>query len=350
MQEKKNSTRTNTQEERKEVYERELPTEILKELTEEQVQQYQIWDNISKRLLQIYPRMIFPIIKEIFDEEYPENAKVVFLSMEYVIDRMEKTGEKILRTIRADFVFKIANKDIYHFECQIQPDAQMIIRMYEYDSETAVHHTVRNENGQKIITFPRSVILYLTRAKNTPDTECLRIYLPDDTCVEYTVPVMKVQNYNLSMIHDKKLYAILPLTLLRFKKEPKQKYKEKDIKELTEYIKKVILILEEAYKEGYISEIQKNDIVDYIFRSGRHLFRKDVEILRRINDEIPPFAKLSREIIEELKEDKEEGIEEFINYMKEEHKSTEQCAQMLKRIFHLPDDQTKEKMYMYWPE
>lgn len=248
MQKKKSSTRTKTQEERKDIYERELPKEILSELTEEQVQQYQIWDNISKRILQIYPRMIFPIIKEIFDEEYPENAKVV------------------------------------------------------------------------------------------------------DTYVEYTVPVMKVQNYNLTMIHDKKLYAILPLTLLRFKKESKQKYKEKDIKELTEFIKKAILILEEAYKEGHISEIQKNDIVDYIFRSGRHLFRKDVEILRRINDEIPPFAKLSREIIEELKEDKEEGIKELILLEKEEHKSAEQCIQALKRIFRLTDDQAKEKMDLYWPE
>ncbi len=350
MQEKKSSTRTNTQEERKEVYERELPKEILSELTEEQVQQYQIWDNISKRLLQIYPKMIFPIIKEIFDEEYPKNAKVVFLSMEYVIDRMEKTGERILHTIRADLVFKIAEKDIYHFECQIKPNSQMIIRMYEYDSQTAVYHTVRNENGQKIITFPRSVILYLAHTKNTSDTECLRIQLPDDTYVEYTVPVMKVQNYNLTMIHDKRLYAILPLTLLRFKKESKQKYKEKDIKELTEFIKKAILILEEAYKDGYISEIQKDDIVDYIFRSGRHLFRKEVGILRRINDEIPPFAKLSREIIEELKEDKEEGIKELILLGKEENKSAKECIQMLKRIFRLTDDQAKEKMDLYWPE
>lgn len=330
------------------IYERELPKDIICNMAEEQVYQYQIWDNISKRLLQIYPKMVFPIIKEIFAEEYPENARIVFLSMEYTIDKVEKTGKKVLHTIRADLVFKIAETDIYHFECQIQPNTQMIIRMYEYDSQTAIQHAVRDENGEKVITFPKSAILYLSHAQNTPDTECLKIQLPNDTYVEYTVPVMKIQNYDLSMIHNKRLYSILPLILSRFKKEPEYEYTEKDINELTEFIKKAILILEEAFKEGYLSEIQKNDIADFIFRSARHLFRKEVKILRRINDEIPPFAKLSREIIEELKEDKEEGIEELINYMKEEHKSTEECVRAMQRIFRLTDDQAKEKMDLYW--
>ena len=66
--EAKNKRKVNEQEENCIVYHEELPTEILDEMTEEQVFQYQIWDNITKRLLTVHPDMIFPLVRELFNE------------------------------------------------------------------------------------------------------------------------------------------------------------------------------------------------------------------------------------------------------------------------------------------
>ncbi len=344
----KNAKTNSIPKKKKVIYERELPTDILYELEEEQLYQYQIWDSIFKRLLQVYPKMIFPIIKEIFDEEYADDAKIVFLSMEYTIDRIENSGKRILHSIRADLIFQINDEDIYHLECQIQPELEMVIRMFEYDTQTSIQHAITNDNGESVITFPKSVILYLSHTSRTPDKERLLVHFPDETYMEYAVPVMKVQDYTLSMIHSRYLYALLPLALVRFRKNKKEEYTDEDINELTEFIKGAIFIIEQAVNEGTITECQRNDIIDFMFRAGRYLFRKDVEILWKMDEYVPPFLKFQREIVEDLKVEKEEAIRRLIESENAENKSTEECSMKLQKVFALSEVQAKEKIDMYW--
>lgn len=61
-----------------------IPERVLQELSEEQQKQYFIWDELIKRLAQLYPPLLLPLIKEIFHKEYPEDASIEFLSSEYV--------------------------------------------------------------------------------------------------------------------------------------------------------------------------------------------------------------------------------------------------------------------------
>ena len=397
--EAKNKREVSEQEENCIVYHEELPTEILDEMTEEQVFQYQIWDNITKRLLTVHPDMIFPLVRELFNEEYPKKTRITFLSMEYTIDKTEKAGEKLLHSIRADLVFRIGNCDLYHIECQMKPDSEMVIRMYEYDTQIEIQHAITRINGEFVINFPKSAILYLTHTNNTPDVERMRVCFPNGTYGEYTVPVMKVQNYSLSAIRDKELYAIIPLSIVRFKKEKGAIYTETEIRMLTDFMKEATLILEEAVDEETITAYQRNDILDYLFRAGKYLFRRDVDVLMRMDEYVPSFLKFQREIVADLQNEKKEweaerekreaekreqeaeieankaeieankaeieaskaeieaskaerenSIRNFVEAECADGITKEKCYLKIQKIFSLSEEEAKEKVDTYWIE
>ena len=69
----------------------------------------------------------------------------------------KKAGIKQERIIY--IVLKIEQKDIYHLECQISPNKEMKVRMYEYDNQIAVLHRNRiweqgEEEEEKMETKP----------------------------------------------------------------------------------------------------------------------------------------------------------------------------------------------------
>lgn len=105
------------------LYQGGLPEEIVRELTPEVRQQYFLWDEIMKREIELYPRLVLPMVKEIFQREYPEDGDVVLLSTEYTVSRIHEEGEKLLHAIRSDLLLRIA-QDLYHFECQIGKDGK----------------------------------------------------------------------------------------------------------------------------------------------------------------------------------------------------------------------------------
>lgn len=101
--------------------------------------QYFLWDEIMKREIELYPKLILPVVKEIFRREYPEGGKVTLLSTEYTVSRIHERGEKLLHGIRSDLLLKIG-RELYHFECQIEKDGKMVFRMLEYDVHIALTH------------------------------------------------------------------------------------------------------------------------------------------------------------------------------------------------------------------
>ena len=59
------------------------------------------------------------------------------------------------------------------------------------------------------MTFPNTAVLYLRTYKKTPDKMKYVIVTPGGT-VQYDKPIMKVQNYSLDDIFEKRLLMLIP--------------------------------------------------------------------------------------------------------------------------------------------
>lgn len=167
-----------------------------------------IFDDVFLTLLEKLPRLIIPLINEVFETNYTEEDEVIQLKDAHQTEDGRRTTDSALR-IRDKW---------YHIECQSTPDSTIIIRMIEYDFSIALGN-VRKAGGKYVMEFPRSCILYLRHTKNTKDMEEVDIHLPEGKHFIYKVPVIKVQEYTKDTIFQKKLLFLLPFYIMRYEKE-----------------------------------------------------------------------------------------------------------------------------------
>lgn len=310
-----------------------LPEKVLEELTPEVRMQYFLWDEIMKKEIQLYPHLMLPLVKEIFNKEYPDDRNITLLSTEYTVSRVYKAGKKLLGSIRSDILMKIAG-DLYHFECQMKKDGKMVFRMFEYDVNIALTHgkTVLTEKGLQeegrqekfMLSFPKSAVLYLGNEKSVREYEACEICFPDGTRHLYRVPVMRVQEYGLGEIEEKHLALLLPFLPIRFRerirkavgkdkedtapdikaeREEKRAAERKGIKDdMTKFLSECLAVLDREEENGTVTEIMRKDIAEFLWKACGYLLEGDEELLMLVRVELEPVIKLSREIIDELQE------------------------------------------------
>lgn len=265
-----------------------------------------IFDNVFRTMLEKMPELVVPLINEVFGTNYPADIAVEQQRNEH----QTKNGEKI-----TDSRLKIADK-IYHIECQSTGDAEMVIRMIEYDFAVSLE-TKQIENGRYKIYFPHSCVLYL-RGKGRKDTLGMDIIMPDGRVIKYELPAIYIERYTQDVIFQKKLLFFLPFYVIRYEKsrEDIEKDPEKLQKLLDEYVT-ISRRLEESLLENrkealhrYLVEVIIK-IADYIF-SDSEKTKKGVD--RAMGGEVLELKtdKLINEIRQDVKEEVKAEVKEEV--------------------------------------
>lgn len=165
-----------------------------------------IFDNTYKTIINRCPELLIPLVNEQFGEHYDLNEKVTNVNK----DIQRANGE-----IEADSVFMIGSH-FYHVECQSNPDGTIAVRMLEYDFFIAYQNMKKDSHGSYVLRFPKSCVLYLRHNKNTKDHMSVKVKIDDEQQFEYKVPIVKVQNYTIEELMEKKLYMLLPYYIMRY--------------------------------------------------------------------------------------------------------------------------------------
>ena len=270
--------------------------EILEELKQSQglpkhvSTEAQLWDEILKKEIFLMPEQLLPLISEIYQIPYSRGTPIKPLGTEY---STEQSDTKKISSIRADITVLIGAHDIYHFECESKNDKTMVIRMFEYD----VHISLNYQRDSQILNFPHSAVLYLQDNKNIPDELFCIIHFPDGSTFPYRVPTVKIQTYSLEEIKNKHLCILIPFLPLRFRKHLRsQKSRQKfDIEELTSFYQDTILILDEEIKNGYLSENNRNIILNLLNKSLIRVFYSDEQLLKEVIVMTEPILELEIE-------------------------------------------------------
>ncbi len=349
------------------IYTEQIPEVVVLKLPDEQRKQYFIWDEIMRMGFKRHPRLILPLIAELFGEQYKDETLIEFLSTEYALERYMESGLGTLHSVRADIVLRIGRKDIYHFECQITVDGEMIIRMYEYDLQIALIHSKGTEvdmNGRekKAVWFPRSAVLHIDSSEYIEENVVLNFRFPNGTDYSYEVPVMKVQSYDLKQIYNKKLYFLIPFLPIRFRRELKKKESQLVCRDLTAFISECIMILARAVTEGQITRDEYGNIMDMLNRSIGYLFSGNEEIVKEVQKLMEPLFRLRSEIIEEEVTERvteqvtervteqvtEQMLENVVRMMQKRSVRQDELVQELVENFSLSKEEAERRVKLYW--
>ena len=281
----------------------------------------QLWDEIMKKETFLMPEQLFPLIKEIHGKVYEKGTKISPLATEFSVQRSDT---KEITSIRADITVLVDKTDIYHFECEIENDGTMVMRMFEYDVHIALSYSeIADEeeiaNGKQSmgkimkLKFPYSAVLYLQDNGNIPEELKCRIEFQDGGSYEYKIPVLKVQSYTLEEIKEKHLCVLIPFLPLRFRKKmpPARKNCSVTKEELTSFYAEIILLLEEEVAAGYLSEMNRNAIISLLNKSLIRVFYKNEKLLKEVVGMTEPILELEFEKYEKIINEKIKTLDEM---------------------------------------
>lgn len=297
-----------------------------KELTTEA----QLWDEILKKETFLMPEQLFPLIREVYQKSYPKDTPIKPLGTEYSVERSD-TRE--ITSVRADVTVLIGSHDIYHFECESKNDKTMVIRMFEYD----VHISLSYKENPMSLEFPRSAVLYLQDNRNIPDELSCMIHFPDGGTYSYKVPAVKVQTYSLEEIKDRHLCILIPFLPLRFRKylRSKKSRQEFDVGELTSFYQEIILILNDETQNGYLSENNRNVILNLLNKSLVRVFYSDERLLKEVVVMTEPILELE---IEKYIYALDAKMDELTKLGQELSRKNDECAQVSEELSRKNDE------------
>ncbi len=231
-----------------------------------------LWDEILKAIVYVMPEQLFPLIKEVYGKEYPPDTPVRLLGTEQ--STYSGNSKAPPSSTLMDISLLIADKDYYHIECQMKNEGLLVIRMISYDLNYAIEYCTSQDdpNGELIIRFPHSFVLYPEQNNNLPDSLQCRIIFQDSSEHIYRIPTVKIQSYSLDEIHEKHLSLFIPYLLLRLKPRTHSKKYPLSKKELTSFLDEIIVILQDDLTNGYLTKQKCSDYINLLLPTSRHVF------------------------------------------------------------------------------
>lgn len=150
------------------------------------------YDDVFRTLLNDCKQLIFPVLNEIFGENYSGNEDIKFSQNEIYLTQQD--GEQEKRITDSCFIIRDDKKVMrYHLECESNPDRSIIVRIFEYDAQIALNG--REQEGYRLkVNFPHTAVIALRASGKMPESMSVEINTPGGS-VEYDVPVLKTQVY-----------------------------------------------------------------------------------------------------------------------------------------------------------
>lgn len=241
-----------------------------------------IYDGAFRTILNDCRQLIIPVINEIFGETYTGDEKIEFFPNEHFLDQQDAADKERITDTNFRIIGRIIKK--YHLECESSlPDGKITIRLFEYDAQIALDESEVTEETLTV-TFPNAAVLYLRTYKKTPDKMKYVIITPGGT-VQYDVPIMKVQNYTLDDIFEKRLLLLIPFYIFSYEMNfPEYNSNEQKLAELESEYQDILKKLDELERQKVIGAFDKRTIIELSSDVIKEITQKYKNVQKGIGD------------------------------------------------------------------
>ena len=193
------------------------------------------YDDAFRTMIVDCIRLVIPVINEVFGKHYSGDEEIIARPNEHFLARHDSEEKRITD---GNFTIKSDVDENYLFECQSTPDSNMVIRI------------------------PHAAILYLRSTASIPDT--MEVVIEASTgSASFPVPVLKIQNYTLDAIFERKLFFLLPFYIFTHEGEFERHKDDAGWLEVlrAEYLE-MLKGLDEAVEQNLLSSYYRRTIID----------------------------------------------------------------------------------------
>lgn len=336
------------------------------------------YDDAFRTLLAICPKLIIPVVNELFGTDYESDEEVVLRQNERFLN---VGGERKKRV--TDSCFSIRNRD-YHLEVQSTSDNSIAFRMMEYDMMLAMEGIESGEDNIRIV-FPNSGVIYLRKNIRTPEKICITFDTPGGIN-RYECKVIRVADYSVDEIFEKRLYFFIPFVLFIYEDRFREYNEDEELlKELAmtyeslrsrlfhalvdegygahiydlfvELIGSVAGKLAQKYdnvKEGAMGPMYGNILETKTMKA--YNMQKEAEAMmteaekkaQKAEADIRKAEEATHKAETQIAEEKEKSIEILIDILSKEGHSTDRVKLILKEKYELEDEKADAVLTKYW--
>lgn len=225
------------------------------------------YDNVFKTMKSKHKRLFISVINDIFQKDYPMDAKVEILPSEgYLTESDTADGSVEIEEQISDFVIKLEN-EIYLLECQSYDDGSMAIRIAEYAFIVARQFATW-DIGHATIPMPRFSVIYVKCTEKTPKTTTVTFTFPDGQAVDYKSDNVILEELTKEYIVEKKLFPYIPFYIARYEKAITSEGGIDDAVEDLGYFRDEMLRL---HRKGELSDDEMVDLMGFVNTIVTHI-------------------------------------------------------------------------------
>ena len=164
-----------------------------------------IYDITFKRMFKLSSKMLIKFVNQIFDKSFPLDEKAVFLNV--------NTENEDNVSLEKDLYFEICGEK-FQIEAQAYWD-DMMFRLFEYAVNSTDDNYERKDSTHAIFRMPKQAVVFLKDTNKENDKLYIKLILPDEQEVEYSVKAIRALGYNPKELADNNLEILLPFQILR---------------------------------------------------------------------------------------------------------------------------------------
>lgn len=240
------------------------------------------YDDVFRTILVDCKELIYPLLNEVFGENYDKSNIIDFHQNEHFMEQQNGVESKVITDESFDVLTSMMKFiKTYHLECQTNPDGTMCLRFFEYDSQIAIENAEINGDTLEI-NFPDSAVIYLRSYETTSDHLYIKVNMAHDSAMQ-EIKVLKIKNYTIDELFEKKLYILLPFSMFLFEDElPECETDKEKRKCLESKFSDIVNRLKTLSEKGEISYIQQISIIEMIKKTNYNLTIKMPEVQKGV--------------------------------------------------------------------
>ena len=268
-------------------------------------------------------RFLIPLVNEAFGEHYTDKAEIDLIPGKQSIEHTDSSSVER----EMDAFVRLSESGIsknYHFEVETKTDKSFAIRIAEYAAGAAQESVALTETGARIV-IPYSAVIFLRATTELPDKFRMEIEYPGGT-VFYDAPVMKIKDYSVKDLIDKRLLLLLPFFGFNFDGQFAAMESE-GIDRLRAALEEVNTSLSDLVGLRVINEAQKGHLLDWTKRVFDKLTVNYKNVTKGVDDLMGGYI-LNTRTDDILAEGREQRDREIISRMLRKGKSPEEIADL----------------------
>ena len=298
------------------------------------------YDDAFRTMIEKCDDLVFPMLNYMFGEHYSNGDQIIRGSNE---EFSQQDGGRLKKRITDSQLVILSGgaRKRYHIECESSTKAEgVLVRIFEYGSQIALDDAILScDEFRLVVNYPRAGVLFLRNNTNVPDKMTIEIRTPDGKTCDYSVSVIRENDFTLDDMFDKELYFLLPFYLFQYEDElPRLNADQVYLQSLLDEYDGIADRLNELVEAGKLSSRSRYVIIQMIKRVSDKLAMAQEHVRQKVGDVMGGHV-IDLDIFQAEDKAKAEGIIIFIEDKREDGIGEDIIKQKLIKHFKLTNDE-----------